>query len=232
MIPDALYVDEETVDELVLLRRLVAAHRRLREIESRPMDGDQQDLIVGAHRQIRRILDSYERNISMDRAKYDEAIGVVVGRFQIPELHDGHHFLLQTVKNRHANVGVAIGVSATVSDKNPLPYNLRATMIQQDYPDILTFPIHDHESDHEWSLNLDREIVKHFPIGKVRLYGSRDSFAKVYTGALPVSQIDPTESWSGTQVREKVGEHPMNDAAFRRGIIFATQHTKVDTVVR
>jgi hypothetical protein len=221
---DTLYVDEETLTELVLLRRLAHTHQRLKEAEHGPMNEQQIAMTGFLHGSIKKILRDYDDLMRRDRVQYGEAVGVVVGRFQVPELHDGHRFILQTVRGRHPNFGVAIGIANDIDAKNPLPYNIRATMIAEEFHDAITFPIRDIPlSDQEWSANLDVEIRKHFPVGAVRLYGSRDSFAPFYVGAFPVTVIDATESWTGTQVREHVGQETLNNAEFRRGVIFATQ---------
>jgi hypothetical protein len=222
---DTLYVDEETLTELVLLRRLAHAHHRLKEAQHGPMNEEQQAMSSHYYGQINRILDDYAKVVRKDRERYGEAVGVVVGRFQIPELHDGHRFILETVRKRHPNFAVAIGIAHDLATiKDPLTYNMRATMIQEEFHDCVTMPIPDvKESDEVWSRNLDLAIRIAFPVGGIRLYGSRDSFIPSYHGQFPTTEISPAESWTGTQMRAKVGEEPLNNAEFRRGVIFATQ---------
>ena len=58
-------------------------------------------------------------------------IGVVVGRFQVDDLHEGHKCLLNFARRRHPNLVVFIGVPALEGTRNnPLSYQLREQMIK------------------------------------------------------------------------------------------------------
>ena len=45
-------------------------------------------------------------------------IGVVVGRFQVPYLHQGHLDLLETVQSRHKKVIIFLGMTSTLTTRN------------------------------------------------------------------------------------------------------------------
>ena len=153
--------------------------------------------------------------------------GVIVGRFQVNELHPGHLELFRQVSEKHERVIVFIGVPRTVPTKrNPLDFETRKKMIQADYPDFIILPLRDEKSDQFWSKNLDDQVqnVTQFT-GSVTLYGGRDSFVPHYYGRYRVHQLDIT--WNGiipitgTQVREKVSNRVMQSPEFRAGAIYA-----------
>lgn len=149
--------------------------------------------------------------------------GVVVGRFQVNELHVGHLELFRQVSERHERVIVFIGVPRTVPTKrNPLDFETRKKMIQADYPDFIILPLRDEKSDEFWSKRLDDQVegVTQFT-GNVTLYGGRDSFVPHYYGRYTVHQLDIPHPMSGTQVREKISNRVMQSSEFRSGAIYA-----------
>jgi len=219
------YIDEETIKELVILRKLASAHRQMKSLEAQAMSGEQGALISHVHQGMRKIMEEYDQFFE-DRWP-EEGIGIIVGRFQVPELHDGHKFLLETVKRRHICYGVAIGVANDVATKrDPLTYHMRAKMINDVFLHCITFAIKDYPTDKEWSEKLDEAVRLAFPVGKVRLYGARDSFIPFYEGQFPTSEITAVKDVSATEVRQRVGVTPSNHPEFLKGLIFATQQQK------
>lgn len=148
-------------------------------------------------------------------------VGVVVGRFQVPSLHNGHFHLLNKVVSENDELLVFLGtVDANPTPEDPLPWEVRAAMIKQAYPKAHCFPLLDCPSDVLWSAHLDSTISTLFWKHKITLYGSRDSFIPHYSGSFPVVEVEPIESFSGTEVRLASFEFPINED-FRRGLIFA-----------
>lgn len=169
-------------------------------------------------------------------SKYD--IGVVVGRFQVPELHVVHKQLLALVTSETKNVLVFLGVAPTLGTKDdPLDFTSRAKMIQSDFPNAIVVPLMDRPTNKEWSKNLDTMIRTVFPMGTVCLYGGRDSFIKHYDGNLKTCKIEDFPDVSGTSIRKDAGKTIINSPDFRAGIIYSTQnqyprlHTTVDIAV-
>ena len=73
-------------------------------------------------------------------------IGVVIGRFQVPELHDAHKELLQKVLSIHKRVILFLGLapdSCKCSYNNPLDYATRKAMIEKVFPQIEVLYIKD-----------------------------------------------------------------------------------------
>jgi len=64
--------------------------------------------------------------------------GVIVGRFQVNNLHAGHLELLRQVADKHDRVIVFIGVARTMpTRRNALDFETRKKMIQAEYPDFI-----------------------------------------------------------------------------------------------
>lgn len=153
------------------------------------------------------------------------SFGVVVGRFQVNNLHEGHWELLKAVNSRHTRVIVFLGCNPSGLTKyNPLNFEARKGMIQEPFPDFTILPIGDQRSDKNWSKELDKRIDEVVNYGEVTLYGSRDSFIPHYSGkyspielSLDMTQKDPS---SGTDIREKITNTVLNSSDFRAGMIY------------
>src|SRR5438270_10564891 len=123
--------------------------------------------------------------------KEKPSFGVIVGRFQVHELHEGHMELFRVVRGLHNRVVVFLGVGRTGPTKhNPLDYEVRKRTIQVKFPDITVLPIPDKRSDIVWSKELDLRIEDVVNFGSVTLYGSRNSFRESYSGKHPVVELE------------------------------------------
>jgi bifunctional NMN adenylyltransferase/nudix hydrolase len=155
-----------------------------------------------------------------DEMKTD--IGVMVGRFQTPELHDAHHQLLKQVASNHKKVILFLGVPCTaITRRNPLDFTTRKLMIQEAYPDFTILPIRDCAYDEEWSKHIDQTIREIYPFGTVTLYGGRDSFIAHYKGGFPCEELESKHFISATEVRRQVSNEARRTRDFRAGVIYA-----------
>lgn len=151
-------------------------------------------------------------------------VGVVVARFQSPELHHGHRSLLNSVLDMHRDVLVILGRSEVqLSSHDPLDHETRVAMISAHYPNVRIIPLNDRRSNEEWSAALDALIAKEFPKRKVLLYGGRQSFIDAYSGTHEANVLEETPSISGTEFRNRVAESPRPTPDFRAGVIYASQ---------
>jgi bifunctional NMN adenylyltransferase/nudix hydrolase len=149
-------------------------------------------------------------------------IGVMVGRFQTPELHDAHHQLLKQVASNHKKVILFLGVPCTaITRRNPLDFTSRRLMIQEAYPDFTILPIRDCAYDEEWSKHIDQAIREIYPFGTVTLYGGRDSFIAHYKGGFPCEELESKHFISATEVRQQVSNEARRSKDFRAGVIYA-----------
>lgn len=167
-------------------------------------------------------------------------VGIVVGRFQVPELHDAHLDLIQTVCDAHDKVIVFLGLAAVkVTKENPLDFEARKQMILEAFPQITVVYCNDSHSDKVWSKNLDHNIERLVtPAQSVVIYGSRDSFIGHYSGKYPTAEL-VQESWvSGSEARKRISRRSTKATAdFRAGVVWATQsqyskcHPTVDVAI-
>ncbi len=149
-------------------------------------------------------------------------LGVIVGRFQIADLHDGHKHLINTVLSEADKVLVLVGVhNGQPTDRDPLDFSTRADMILDRYSNVEIHPISDHPSDAVWSRELDKLLESLYDNFDPIMYGSRDSFINVYSGKHTAREISPIESLSGTESRASSVAHT-NDIMFRSGVIHAS----------
>jgi bifunctional NMN adenylyltransferase/nudix hydrolase len=154
--------------------------------------------------------------------KIVDEIGVVVGRFQIPELHEGHIQVLDEVHSKHNKVIVFLGITPVLGTKrNPLDFDSRKKMLQESYPEAIVLPISDQPCDKEWSKNLDAKIREVCPTGKVVLYGSRDCFMTHYFGVFPTVELEQKVYVSGSQIRNEAALKANGSIDFRRGVIYS-----------
>lgn len=169
--------------------------------------------------------------------KYD--VGVIVGRFQVPYLHEAHKDLIETVKKEHSKVIIFLGLSHTkVTQLNPLDFESRKQMLLDAYPDVTVLYIKDVKSDQIWSSHLDSQIADMLtPAESVVLYGSRDSFISHYTGKYPTQELVPEIVVSGTELRRLTSKKVKCCPEFREGVIWAASnrypsaHPTVDVAI-
>lgn len=159
------------------------------------------------------------------KVKEEYSAGVLVARFQVPELHEAHKKLIEYVQSKHDRVILFLGlapVRATL--ENPLDFQARRQMVNEVFPELEVYYIADAGNDEYWSAKLDSEVDKLLgPSQKALLYGGRDSFIKHYTGKLNTEELESDIFVSGSVIREEVrrkSTRPNSD--FRAGVIWAT----------
>jgi bifunctional NMN adenylyltransferase/nudix hydrolase len=156
--------------------------------------------------------------------------GVIVGRFQVNDLHDGHMELFRQVKARHNGVIVFVGSHpAGLSKNHPLNFEVRRRMIQAKFPDFIVRELKDTRDDISWSKALDAAITSAVEgqDADFVLYGGRDSFVPHYSGKFkPVELILPLElaKIKGTDIRDRFATEVIESSDFRAGMIYASAH--------
>lgn len=150
--------------------------------------------------------------------------GVIIGRFQTPELHSEHIKLIQYVLDRHEKVILFLGVSPTLANKkHPMDFITRKYMIEEQFgiSKLTIMPLSDKKYDDVWSKQLDSKIKEIFPLGSVTIYGSRDSFIPYYKGVNKTLELQPDVFVSATDVRELASKKIISSSEFRAGIIYS-----------
>lgn len=134
---------------------------------------------------------------------------VVVGRFQTPELHEGHISLLEKAyKESDNNLIVILAVTNDQpSLKNPYNVGIRKSIIKESgglYYVSVFAAIKDYDSDHVWSHHLDNIIDSLTYQHEVKIYHSRDSIKGHYFGKYPLVSVKAKAKLSSTEIREKI----------------------------
>ena len=167
-------------------------------------------------------------------------VGVIVGRFQVPELHDAHLDLIQTVCEAHDKVIIFLGLAPVrVTRENPLDFEARKQMILEAFPNVIVQYVEDMPSDQVWSRKLDAQIERlTTPVQTVVLYGGRDSFIAHYSGKHPTAELVQDTFISGSEARKRISRKSTKATAdFRAGVIWASQsmfpkcHPTVDVAI-
>jgi bifunctional NMN adenylyltransferase/nudix hydrolase len=167
-----------------------------------------------------------------------DKIGIIVGRFQVDQLTQGHTFLIDTVLDECRYCIIILGESPTrVTTRHPLPYEAREAMILKEYP-VAQYPtlfigkVNDCKEDSVWCSKLDEEVDRIAPnwddntLREIIYYGSRDSFINMYCGKYSKKVIEPRDGLiSATNRRAEIQENPsIGEQAFREGLIYAAVH--------
>ncbi len=157
----------------------------------------------------------------------DTRVGVVVGRFQVDELHDGHMRLLTLVNVTHENMLVLVGVRpAEPSDTNPLNFMDRYTMIREKFPTALVLPIMDKRDDKVWSRQVDSLIDATYGYGTGAVFHvGRDSFQDHYHGKFRVEEHDfGIDDVVAKDIRNEIKDRTLTTAEGRAGAIKAAMN--------
>jgi bifunctional NMN adenylyltransferase/nudix hydrolase len=155
----------------------------------------------------------------------DFEVGVIVARFQVPELHSAHVKLIDTVTGYHKKVILFLGVAPTntLTKTNPLDFASRKAMIQDKYPNISIIPLRDQRTNELWSYILDNKIGEIYRSSKALLYGGRESFIPHYCGKnKTIELVGKPADMSGTQIRDAVAKDIGTTVEFRKGVIHAS----------
>lgn len=176
----------------------------------------------------------------MQPAEQNFDVGVLVGRFQVHELHAGHRELLDHVCALHDKVIIFLGISPLdVSTNNPLDFEARKQMLLTEYPDVNVLYVPDQPTDEGWSKHLDAQIKTLVsPSQSVILYGGRDSFIDRYKGRHQTKELLQSTHYSGTAQRKAIARSRAKASPeFRAGVIWAAQnryptvYTTVDVAI-
>lgn len=141
-------------------------------------------------------------------------LGVLIGRFQVPEMHEGHRFLVREMLEQCDEVLVLFGsANRAKSVKNPFSYPERAQAAKKLFPKIWVAPLNDYlYNDSQWMADVAATIEalkvlvqqKHNTKVEVVLYGHQKD-GNDYLNWFPQFEYVNVNSEiliSGTQIRE------------------------------
>jgi len=154
-------------------------------------------------------------------------VGVLIGRFQVPQLHDIHKELIQTVVQTHPKIIVFLGLTTPMQStrNNPLDFESRKQMLLAEFPNITVLYVKDCKRDDIWSRNVDKQISDIIgPNDTVLLYGGRDSFIKHYEGKFATTELESDRILSGSEIRKEISKKTKASAEFREGVIWGAHN--------
>jgi len=152
-----------------------------------------------------------------------KSLGVIVGRFHVDDLHEGHTDLISDVSNIFDQVLIVVGLGpCKCTVNNPLDFHTRRFMLQARFPNVKIAYIADVKEDRDWSLALDDLVTKYSKgFDSITLCGGRDSFIKHYTTKkYPTKELIQRAVVSGTEIRKRIAVQAQESAEFRAGAIW------------
>jgi bifunctional NMN adenylyltransferase/nudix hydrolase len=148
-------------------------------------------------------------------------VGVIVARFQVAALHQGHRNLIEYALSQCERVLIVLGIPGSLpTNRNPLEFSMREAMVREAYPAVEIVGLNDQLSDEYWSKTLDLMIEERCHGCDVILYGSRDSFFSAYSGHLKIEEFASLCGENGTSAREQIAGRRDVTPDFRAGIIY------------
>lgn len=153
--------------------------------------------------------------------------GIIIGRFQTPVLNEDQKNIFNTVlAYGHTKNIVVLGISPLLcTSNNPLDFEARRLMIENEFPGKFTFLyIKDQNDDEVWSKNFDELIEKYG--NDITIYGSRDYFHKHYIGAHWKSFVEilQTVYSSDKENLKNLSKQIKSSTEWRTGVVYATQN--------
>lgn len=156
-------------------------------------------------------------------------VGIVIGRFQVKELHQGHKLLLEHAKKKSDRLLILLGCSRSIPNRRePLDFKSRQQMIEAAYPMATVLPLFDMANDNQWSSQIINMVYALYPdLTQATLYGGRDScldhfpedvFNKEFVNDIALD--------SGTLRRESDARYAVDSADFRHGCIYTVHHLR------
>jgi len=87
-------------------------------------------------------------------------LGVLIGRFQVPEMHEGHRYIVKRMQEQCDQVLVLFGsANRTRSVKNPFTYRERVTAGKNLFPNVIMAPLNDYlYNDSQWMADVAATI--------------------------------------------------------------------------
>lgn len=87
-------------------------------------------------------------------------LGVLIGRFQVPQMHEGHRFIVRRMLEQCDEVLILFGsANRTRSVKNPFTYRERREATHRLFPSVITAPLNDYlYNDSQWMADVAATI--------------------------------------------------------------------------
>jgi bifunctional NMN adenylyltransferase/nudix hydrolase len=146
-------------------------------------------------------------------------IGIFVGRFQAPKLHNGYKYMLSELQISYDYYGLIVGSSIEPNDRNPLDFETRKSMLEEYVYKQPLFIIEfvDLNDNDKWTKELD--MIINDSIAKtctqvnkddIYLIGSRDSFIPYYNGEYKTLELEQYGKYNSTELRTGIKLNPIS----------------------
>ncbi len=155
-------------------------------------------------------------------------IGIVVGRFQVAKLHQGHLALLDYATDNCDKLLILLGCSTNPPNRRePLDFKTRQVMVQAQYPQAIILPQWDHPSDEIWSANIVKLVHSLFPdTHEAVMFGGRDSCLSHFHGPFTKDYVNDVDLSSGTLKRQAIAKEVIAGEDFRSGCIYTVYRNR------
>lgn len=166
-------------------------------------------------------------------------VGIIIGRFQVPELTAGHRALIQSVQLANDKTVVLLGRGPMDGyiPENPLSFIQRYYLFAG-YKDLAVFPLDDKRTNEEWSQQVDKFLKDTFGDNDCLLYAGRDSgFVKAYSGVRKVKEVEFYQpipcsgTESRTSIKESISREFINGQIYALNKQFPHSYTAVDVAL-
>jgi bifunctional NMN adenylyltransferase/nudix hydrolase len=140
-------------------------------------------------------------------------------------MDDEFKVMIRLVKEAHQFTMLMLSSNPVPGNREePLSYVMRCMMIHEVFPDLFIAPLMDMASAKKWVAVLESRVRESFPLMTARIYAAPEivTMYKDSGGVLPVTELTgPNITKILPAVREKI----VNNTDFRKGVIYATNHT-------
>lgn len=152
-------------------------------------------------------------------------LGIVIGRFQVPDLHPSHHILISQAARNSEQLAIFIAIpKARGTNYDPLDFLTRKLMLQEYYPDAILLPLPDNRSDEAWSTQLDKKISElQHEDQPVTIFTGPNGLASSYKGNYNIETVEEVPEYEGASLHP-LKQTPRNSAEFRRGVIYGVSN--------
>lgn len=146
-------------------------------------------------------------------------IGIFIGRFQTPNLHNGYKFMLSELQINYDHYGIIVGSSIKPNERNPLYFETRKSMLKEYVfkQPIFIIELVDVNDDEKWTKELDKLIINslkesNIQVNKEDIYliGSRDSFIPYYNGEFKTLELNQYGKYNSTELRTSIKFNPIS----------------------
>lgn len=140
-------------------------------------------------------------------------IGIFIGRFQAPNLHNGYKYMLSELQINYEYYGLIVGSSLKPNERNPLDFETRKSMlVEYVYKQpLFIIELVDLNDNDKWTKELDKLIINSLAettiqINKEDIYliGSRDSFIPYYNGEFKTLELEQHGKYNSTELRTSI----------------------------